>query len=198
MPRKAVNPGVPESPTRGEGVHICTPDLADRKSLGLHPSLEQSQRQGEGSQQRHPLQNHGAQNSLGKDPRPTRTVECLDVTGPQGCSLGAGSPVWGAGLLALGQTRCLGERCPSEGHAVLSPSCRAQAGKSRREGGAIPLLARPAVGSLPHFGRWRDWYPPPSLPSSPQFHFAISRLQERCQRALGQGACCRREHSCRT
>lgn len=77
----------------------------------------------------------GSSKQPGKDPGPTRTVECWDRTVPQGCGLREGSPAAGAGLPAPGQSRCPGERGPSEGRAVLSPSCRAQAGRAGGKGG---------------------------------------------------------------
>lgn len=191
--------GVLESPTPGGGggVTHLYPRPPRPQSLGLHPSREQSQRRG-ASQQGHPLWKGRARNSLGKDPRPTRMVGYLNLTVPQGCSLGRGGPVWGAGPLAPGQTWCLGNDAPPRG----TQSCRHLAGRRRGtaegKGGPSRCWRAPQLAHFPISGGRRGWYPPPGLPSSPQAHFAMSRLQERCQRALGQDACSRREHSCRT
>lgn len=124
------------------------------------PPLEQSRRQspqqlGEGSGRGPPQRNHGAQNSAGKDPPPY-----LEPTGSEGRSLGEGAI--GAGLLASRQTVAgAGAGRPSVGHAALSPSCKAQAGRSggaRGAGGAGGGGKGPParVGSLPHLGQ-RGW-----------------------------------------
>lgn len=104
------------------------------------PPLEQSRRQspqqlGKGSGRGPPQRNHEAQNSAGKDPPPY-----LEPTGSERRSLGEGAV--GAGLLASRQTVAGAEAGrPSVGHAALSPSCKAQAGRSGGAGG----------------GRWCRW-----------------------------------------
>lgn len=93
----------------------------------------------------------------------------LEPTGSERRSLGEGAI--GAGLLASRQTVAGAEAGrPSVGHAALSPSCKAQAGRSGGAGGAGGAggggKGPPArVGSLPHLGQ-RGWSRlPPFSPS---------------------------------
>ena len=140
------------SPTPGgEGrLHNYAQDLADPKSLGLHPSLEQSRRQGEGSQQGHRLREPRSSKQPRKDPYPTWMAEGLDLTVPRGCSLGEGSPVLEAGLLALDQTRCQGERRPFRGAcspvAILQGAGGAEGGRASRCWRAPQLAHFPISG----------------------------------------------------
>ena len=96
----------------------------------------------------------------------------------------------GAGLLASRQTVAGGgEGRPSVGHAALSPSCKAQAGRSGGVGGAGGAgggggPSRPGWLTSPFRATGLVRPPPlPSLPpSAPQLSFTTTRrLQERCR-----------------
>lgn len=121
-----------------------------------------------------------------------------DSSRGQGSTGVMGSLLMGAGLPALDQTPGLREGRPSEGHAVLSPSCRAQTGgKAEKKGGhraaAAPrsLLTSPlrAAGLAPSLS-----------PSTPPRGSTLQPAGSKSGASAppGQDAGSRRGHSCRT
>lgn len=81
----------------------------------------------------------------------------------------------------MDQAPGVGQRRASEGHAAPSPSCRAPAGR-----GGGPIRGWRARSRLTSPFRAAGLVPASHLPSTPQFHFAKSRLQEQCQRRPGR------------
>lgn len=166
MSQGAVNPGV--LVTYGGGLtHLC-PRPRRLQTSRAAPLPGMIPKAGGGTSARPTsTEPQGLKTAQERTPAPPGWWKCWDPTVPQGCSLREGSPVSGAGLLALGQSRCPGEPPPRG-----TQSCRHLAARRRGEaegkGGPSRCWRAPQLAHFPISGGRRDWAAPPPRSSTLQ------------------------------